>query len=338
SRSTNILKSLNKPVRLIHLSGSDVDLQTDTLLANCREVNEKIAVETVALHSALGERRADELSKQYPGLAPGCLLVVYGTDSKDGKPDYRVIKQEELGQLQQRSMMDPGAKTNIKFTGEDALMTELDFMTAGRKKPVVYFTQANRELDLNDRAPGKRGLGAGVLKDRLEKRNYEVKPLQLSPAEPNVPKDADMVVVAGPRTEFSPNQVKALRDFMKNKDKKLVLLFDVVVDEKNKIKFLGIEDLLIEYNVQVSARQIFSIPIQAPPEVVVAGVNPRLRDNPLVEAFPPDRGFALVGARAIEPLKRDPTRVTQSKFVSEALLLSSGPIFEKEQDLSTPAM
>jgi len=43
---------------------------------------------------------------------------------------------------------DSADKPGFKFKGEDALMTEINYLAEGQKKPVVYFTQGNGELDL----------------------------------------------------------------------------------------------------------------------------------------------------------------------------------------------
>src|SRR5262249_10309507 len=130
------------------------------------------------------------------------LIVVYG---EEGKAEYQIIKDSDL------FAVDPTHPDRFNFKGEDALMTALSYLEEGKSRPVVYFTQGNGEMDLNDTSSAQDGQGLGALRERLQKGNYEVKGLQFSPASnvktksplivssDRVPDDAEVVVVAGPR-------------------------------------------------------------------------------------------------------------------------------------------
>ena len=121
-------------------------------------------------------------------------LLVYG----DEKPENAAfIKMRDLISQDFAGM---GQEPKVKFLGEVKFDTELSFLMGGREKTVVYFTQGHREADLADSfKPG----GVGKMKQRLEKRNFEVKALNFEGVNPKVPDDAKVVVVANPRQPWA---------------------------------------------------------------------------------------------------------------------------------------
>lgn len=76
------------------------------------------------------------------------------------------------------------------------------------KKKVVYFTRGHGELLLDDREAS----GLSYLKDELSV-TYDVKPLALFETGYKVPEDADVVAIIGPKQQFLPDELEALRDY-----------------------------------------------------------------------------------------------------------------------------
>jgi hypothetical protein len=70
----------------------------------------------------------------------------------------------------------------------------------------MYFVVGHGERAIND--SGKDGYNA--IRTLLEKANYETKELLLL-REANVPADASVVVIAGARKDFAPQELTALR-------------------------------------------------------------------------------------------------------------------------------
>jgi len=103
--------------------------------------------------------------------------------------------------------------------------TEQDITTAiikvvqGTTKK-VYFTQGHGEKDATS---GERD-GYNAIADALTKENYTVDTLVLAQAG-QVPDDASVVVVAGPKTDFFPGEITALKNYL-GKQGKLLLELD----------------------------------------------------------------------------------------------------------------
>jgi hypothetical protein len=354
SKSQNILQGLTKPVKVYAiLPVQDAWYRpVRALLDNCQSATEKVQVEMIS--PDLDVERARQLASEYNVGERRGLLVVYGTP-----PDVntRFINYQEL-QEQPDFMSRNQARV---FRGETALMTELSFLVEGKEKPVVYFTQGNGELDLNE-MPGQAMMqldeGLGALKQSLQQNNYIVKGLQLAPVagvgggKPDVvvsnqvPADAAIVVIAGPRQPFAEHALKALRDYMNPADPnakkgKLVALLDPTLNpEKTGLLRTGLESLLAEYNVQVGNDRVLQLGASAArsPTDVLARTNPSraVRDeNPIAAAFAPLR-FVLYGVRTVDA----PTGTEQrpSNFRTESLIVAAPEqIVWAETDVATPA-
>ncbi|MCS6849976.1 MAG: Gldg family protein [Gemmataceae bacterium] len=319
SRSVNILENLDKPVTVYVLlePGSTLYTEVQTLLDNCRQYSQRIQVKTISLD--LSRAEAVELQKKHPNLEPG-LLVVYGTEPEVGS---KLIKQSEL--YVHDFSRRPGERESFKFKGEDLLMGALAELSEGGAKPIIYATQGNGEYDLNDTTTSRPNQGLGIFKERLEKRNYEVKPLTFLPGQSKIPDDAAIVLIAGITRPLPDDAVKALREYLNpsdpNKKKgKLFLLTGLTLGPDGNPVSTGLEELLSGYGVQLKNERIFSIPTPGSfirsPSMCAAQVNQTLR-NPIAEAFR-DRVFALFRARPVQA--SSPVGASASSYVAETLL------------------
>jgi hypothetical protein len=315
-RSVNIIKSLDQPTKIFALVAGRNQLasrEIRTLLDNARAVNSKITVKY--LSPQLDEDEVSELMRRYQFTEPSGLLVVYGSDPN---VQHQFIKMDEI------FAPDPDAGPNRRgerflFKGEDALVSSLSFLEEGKSKAVVYFLQGNGELDLTDSAGNQEGKGAGALRERLQRANYEIKGLQLTQVpvkstDPSivtgtrVPDDADVVVIAGPRVPLSDVALKALREYMQPTGKetpkkvgKLLVLADTVLDADKNVVQTGLDTLLLDYGVQLGMDRVLSLPTnlnRGNPLRIPVMVNPRAR-NPIATAF---EGllFTLPNLRSVE--------------------------------------
>jgi len=134
-------------------------------------------------------------------------LVEYGGDEKK---DFQFLRKEDLFE----QAFDDERKPISRFKGEDALMTALNFLDEGKKQPVIYFTQGNEELSIDAGGSENPATKATILRNLLDKSNYQVKGLRLVPVEGSpgtdlnmvastkIPEDAAAVVILGPRSTF----------------------------------------------------------------------------------------------------------------------------------------
>jgi hypothetical protein len=311
------LAALDQPVKIyVLMSGRDqISSEVDTMMQNFREYSTRVTWET--LSPEINRRDVEELVNKYQLTDPRGLLVVYGTDPKT---TWEFIPTRELF----TDNSTEGA-ARFAFKGESAVTKALTYLSEGKTKPVVYFTQGHGELDFNDRSPERPDQGIGVAADRLAQMNYETKPLTFSVENPKVPDDADIVVVARPRTEMSADVVTALRIFATTAGKKkgkLFILLDVVPTREGKMAKTGLESLLAEFSVQVGNDRLLAIRSRNPLDLI-AYPNPE-GNNPIARAFFP-RGafqpvpFGLTDTRTVSPAPANPAG--PARYSAEALLL-----------------
>ncbi len=93
---------------------------------------------------------------------------------------------------------------------EQALTYAIRNVMSGQKARLC-FTTGHDEMNIKD--PGPQGVG--VLKDLLEKDNYEVVEVDANDkAHPEPFKDCSAAVIAGPRSPFTPNEANRLRTYV----------------------------------------------------------------------------------------------------------------------------
>ncbi len=353
SKSENILANLKKPTKVyaILAHGGEGQRRVQALLENCQAVNPKIEVEY--LSPDLNRETVKRLAEKYNVAGRDGLLVVHGTAPQE---EHQFINYEALYNTRISPMSQSGDSSRF-FKGESELMTTLSFLGEGKQKPVMYFTQGNGELDLNDMSAKELNAGMGLLKRRLEEDNYNVKGLVLNPVEGapaagpdvvssvQVPADAAAVIVAGPKRPFTQHAIEALRKYMLPDAKdskettkgKLVVLFDQTLNaQKDQLLPIGLEDLLGQFNVQVGKERVLAasrLPLMILAATITrADMMPR---NPVAAAFA-DSEFQLYDTRTVRP-KTD-ISPENSRYKPETLLYAIGPnaVWE-ESDFRTPA-
>jgi hypothetical protein len=210
-----------------------------------------------------------------------------------------------------------GRTPTVVFQGEARLVRELLFLSEGKTRPVVYFTQGHGELEIAPRARGAAVQPAGVrtanqIRTALENNNVDVRPLVFDPANPKVPDDATVVAVADPATPMPKEQAEAIRKFMteprpgdtKKKGKLIVLTSPHPKPENNAgVVGTGLEDMLAGFGVRLGTEYIYNEPLQnvsydlALTAMNVAAVRAR---NPVALAFS-RRRLIMPNCREVNP-------------------------------------
>ncbi|MBX7105550.1 MAG: GldG family protein [Gemmataceae bacterium] len=297
-RSKQILADIDRPTRLlVFMEGVDPEVQA--LVNLCREHQPKITVENL---TTMQPNRIRELAKTFPQLTENTegILIVYGDE-----------KAENAAFIRSRDLItedaDPGSREiKRKFMGELKLMNELSFLMGGKDKPVVYFSQGNGEADINDRSKPQ---GYGNIVDKLQRRNFEVKPLKLDALGTTVPDDCRILVIAGPKQTLPPAAVDAVRAYLE-KGGKLVALFDIDVNRGDKeIPLTGLEGTLAAAGIDVSRERVQTVPtentdIRSMDEALVR-VDPASAGTPLGGPFK-NMVFQFFGCRVVRPAKTPP--------------------------------
>jgi hypothetical protein len=245
-----------------------------------------------------------------PPTDPAGVLIVYGEE-----------KPENAGFVRSRDIMSqdfaPGGRDPVmKFQGEVKFTNELGFLMGGKEKPVVCFTQGAGEFDLNDSA---KRTGLGQIKERLQRRNFDVQPLTLEPVDPKVPENGKYVVIAGPIKDYPPASVAALDRFVKGGGR-LVALLDVPDTREKTMPATGLEGILGGYGVEVTTERILALPNRQVEntEVVLAAATTESEDNPIVAAFQ-DLALRFDRCRIVRPAAQGPNPNVRATTLLAAL-------------------
>ena len=167
----------------------------------------------------------------------------------------------------ERDMLEATPAGGRAFVGESKLLREMLFLDEGKVKPVIYVATGHGELAILDdaqaaEAAAERRPAAGI-RQALEKVYFELKPLRFDAAKPEVPADAQLVLLADPRTPLSPGEVAALSEFGKRpKPGKLLVLGGPSVGVGGKVADAGLNGLLGESGLGLSDRYIAAMPGQ----------------------------------------------------------------------------
>jgi ABC-type uncharacterized transport system len=301
-RTANILKGLTQPVRVYVIWPTDDDTMEPikNLLGNFEDVAPNLKVDYL---SPLYNRDAlAELMRKYPRKIEERVgvLVVQGEE----KPENATfLKYTDL-------FADEGfgATAQTKFRGEDKLVSTLAGAGAGQGKTVVYVTQGAGEPDLNDASLREADKGLGALRDRLNQRgNLDVRPLKLNPADPKVPDDCNVLVVANPKAPAAVPLEREVRTYLTERRGKAVFLLDVPPEGAEPAAVAtGWEGLLGEFGVEVANTRVITVMARggdaSPEDAGVFEVSESLvrSRNDLARAFA-NRQFVLPSARVVRP-------------------------------------
>ena len=179
--------------------------------------------------------------------------VILLTSSADEKR-HAVVSDNDMFDFSRRN-----------FEGERKLFQEIAFLADSQNKPVIYFTQGHGEMDATNNPEALPERSVSRLRQYLEKNYLDVRTVHLNQPNPKIPDDAAVVVIADPENPFSPEALKALRDYMSRKEKKgkLIYFSGAVPGPEGQILRTGIEDLLAEYNVRLGMEFLYTLPTSA---------------------------------------------------------------------------
>jgi ABC-type uncharacterized transport system involved in gliding motility auxiliary subunit len=159
--------------------------------------------------------------------------VSYQLVDPQERPDLaRQYGVRRLGEV----VMSSGARTeHLKESDEQSLTSGILKVTQERQKSVCFVTgHGERSLSSGD------GEGYSGVQKALERENYTIKPLNLVEAK-EVPVECDVVVVAGPKAGYFPDETETLKKYL-DAGGKVLILVDPGTDPK-------LDSLLSEWNV-----------------------------------------------------------------------------------------
>jgi hypothetical protein len=107
------------------------------------------------------------------------------------------------------------------FRGEEAVTSALIEVTED-KAAICYVTTGHGELGVEDALPE---CGMSLLSRQLRNRNFEVRQLNLATVA-EVPRDAAMVLIAGPATPFSASENARLKNYLYERNGRVLAMLD----------------------------------------------------------------------------------------------------------------
>src|SRR5262245_5473254 len=142
-----------------------------------------------------------------------------------------------------------GNRISLPLADEERMLNAL--LRVSQSEKTIYFLVGHGE---NDPVDAEERAGYGVLRRVLETENYRVRPLPLLQAR-TVPRDANLIIVSGPKEELAPEELEALSAYFAAGGNALfmldpytvpglsrylaqfgfVLQDDVVVDDQNQV-------------------------------------------------------------------------------------------------------
>lgn len=114
----------------------------------------------------------------------------------------------------------------ITLSGGSPRLEERDFTNAlinvlRTSEPKVYFMTGHQERNLMDEDKQKGGSGLGNL---LRGESYKTEPLAIKISDPEIPLDADIIVINNPLMDFHPVEIEVLESFVARGGRLLALI------------------------------------------------------------------------------------------------------------------
>ncbi|MBM4034845.1 MAG: hypothetical protein FJ291_24140, partial [Planctomycetes bacterium] len=196
-------------------------------------------IEYIPLDIYANPEAADRLRKELKtDLLADSVTFAYGS-GRDAKT--KVVEFSEV--LAQAS---PYSRQPPQFKGEDAFTSALQTLLE-EKSTKVCFVIGHGEHGIVDYEPVGPGLSAIV--ERVKGDNCEVKSVTL----PEIPDDCDVLVIAGPKMAFRPDEVDAVRNYLTNRQGAgLIVMLDPIGGGNQPS---GLEPLLHEHMIEVRTQE-----------------------------------------------------------------------------------
>ncbi len=116
--------------------------------------------------------------------------------------DYKVLYDQTV-------VFERGKRRENAFATDEQSLTNAIFKVSQDTQPTVYFTTGHGEHSPDDTGDN----GYSVLKEPLEQENYKVQVIDLKTLTDTLPSDMSMLVIAGPRTPFDPQEVTRIKEY-----------------------------------------------------------------------------------------------------------------------------
>jgi len=200
-------------------------------------------------------------------------------------------------------------------TDEQGLANALKRLIEGKAKK-VYFAEGHGERDTTNSDP----LGFTLFSDALKSENFEVGKIVLA-QDPKVPDDATMVIIAGPKSDYLPQEIDALKPYL-GKGGKLLLMIDPP-EPKKIVEYPNLAGLAKDWNINIGTNIVVDAQSMQSAAFPFVATYPR---HPITENF--DRVMTMYRfVRSVEPIEGG----TNGRFAQK--ILETSPRSWAESDV-----
>jgi hypothetical protein len=209
------------------------------------------------------------------------------------------------------------------FRGEEAVTSALIEVTED-KAAVCYVTTGHGELGVEDALPER---GMSLLSRQLRNRNFEVRQLNLAMVA-EVPRDAAMVMIAGPLTPFSASENARLRNYLYERNGRVLAMLDPGREH-------GLEPTLAEWAIfSPDAELQEPDPARRTTDGDIALIRLEAKEHPLTKVLK-DQNLPLIAAR-IRPARFDEGSAPDSTLGVWQLVFSSDAAWGESEPARRP--
>ncbi|MDR1190798.1 MAG: GldG family protein [Verrucomicrobiales bacterium] len=266
---------------------------------------------------------ARKLAEEYKLTTQENVLIV----SYQGR--HRVLSYSELAEVDTSQLPFTGAARLVSFKAEEALGAAIQALAQGRQTR-VYFLSGHGEY--NPDTADSDNLGYSVLRSYLERQNSAVARLALAEL-PQVPEDADLLIVAGPKSKYLDYEITVLKNYTQEGTRgqggRLVLMLDPATDS-------GLEDFAAEYGVNFRNDMVMAkFATLGQTKVLPDAVASIYAEHPAVEWLR-RAGLSLRLDRMRSLSVGGETEQARSAIITP--LMKTGEMFWGETEFKTPAL
>ncbi|MBX2825219.1 MAG: GldG family protein [Gammaproteobacteria bacterium] len=240
--SINLIQSLNEPVEIINYTSPQDDPLSALIIQDVNRLLDEydhygadmVKVKNVDpyLHYDAAREIADEFKV---ALQESVILIKQGEQNT-------VINYRDLADIAEGgTVYDPVPPRVLAFKAEQQITSAIQALS-DPEQSVMYFITGHGEYDTAADFRNKQGLSK--LATYIERQNIEIRKINLI-EEGQIPDDANMVVIAGPKAPYAEHEIAMLQAYIQRNDDRagrLLLMLDPQTDT-------GLETLLQERGV-----------------------------------------------------------------------------------------
>jgi ABC-type uncharacterized transport system involved in gliding motility auxiliary subunit len=279
--------------------------QTSKVLAGLESDLEIVLLDNPTAGRALAAR---DLLELYDAESERVRVTVVDPEADPGKAlSYQ--EQGEPGITMGTILVASADRKERATAATEPEITNAILRVLRQERKKIYFTSGHQEKSIEDTD----GAGISVVNGKLRGSTYETGSLVIARSvrgdEMSLPEDADAVVVAGPKTDFLPEEIAALDHYLESGGRAVFLL-----DPSNQGTTPALDEYLRERGVLLG-KDVVVDPLSVPP------LYPVVRSygaHPIVESF--GNALSLFPlARTVERTESVPSGVeVRDLFSSEA--------------------